>query len=65
MLEYPRNDIIYIRDIGQGQFGRVFQGRAPGLLPGEEFTTVAVKMLKEDASEDVASVRNIIFALRN
>ena len=23
-----------------------FQGRAPGLLPGEEFTTVAVKMLK-------------------
>ena len=25
LLEYPRNDIIYIRDIGQGQFGRVFQ----------------------------------------
>ena len=24
-LEYPRNDIIYIRDIGQGAFGRVFQ----------------------------------------
>ena len=22
------------------------QGRAPGLIPGEEFTTVAVKMLK-------------------
>jgi len=55
LLEYPRNDIIYIRDIGQGQFGRVFQGRAPGLLPGEEFTTVAVKMLKEEASEDMAS----------
>lgn len=26
-LEYPRNDIIYIRDIGQGAFGRVFQVR--------------------------------------
>ena len=25
LLEYPRNDIIYIRDIGQGAFGRVFQ----------------------------------------
>ena len=25
ILEYPRNDIIYIRDIGQGAFGRVFQ----------------------------------------
>ena len=24
-LEYPRNDIIYIRDVGQGAFGRVFQ----------------------------------------
>ena len=23
-LEYPRNDIIYIRDIGAGAFGRVF-----------------------------------------
>ena len=27
LLEYPRNDIIYIRDIGQGAFGRVFQVR--------------------------------------
>ena len=26
-LEYPLNDIIYIRDIGQGAFGRVFQVR--------------------------------------
>ena len=31
------------------------QGKAPGLLPGEEFTTVAVKMLKEEASEDMAA----------
>jgi receptor tyrosine kinase len=28
-LEYPRNDIIYIRDIGQGAFGRVFQVSLP------------------------------------
>ncbi|GFY53851.1 tyrosine-protein kinase transmembrane receptor Ror2 [Trichonephila inaurata madagascariensis] len=53
VLEYPRNDIIYIRDIGQGAFGRVFQAKAPGLLKGEEFTMVAVKMLKEEASEDL------------
>ena len=25
ILEFPRNDIIYLRDIGQGAFGRVFQ----------------------------------------
>ena len=55
LLEYPRNDIIYIRDIGQGAFGRVFQGKAPGLLAGEEFSMVAVKMLKEDATDDLQS----------
>ncbi|KAK9497971.1 hypothetical protein O3M35_003863 [Rhynocoris fuscipes] len=52
-LEFPRNDIIYVQDLGQGAFGRVFQAKAPGLLKGEEFTLVAVKMLKEEASEDL------------
>lgn len=52
-LEFPRNNIIYIRDLGQGAFGRVFQARAPGLVPEEEFTLVAVKMLKDEASHDL------------
>uniref|UniRef100_A0A3B3ZFT1 receptor protein-tyrosine kinase n=1 Tax=Periophthalmus magnuspinnatus TaxID=409849 RepID=A0A3B3ZFT1_9GOBI len=52
-LEYPRNNIQYVRDIGEGAFGRVFQARAPGLLPMETFTMVAVKMLKEEASADM------------
>ncbi|XP_070706674.1 muscle, skeletal receptor tyrosine-protein kinase isoform X2 [Pempheris klunzingeri] len=52
-LEYPRNNIQYVRDIGEGAFGRVFQARAPGLLPLESFTMVAVKMLKEEASADM------------
>jgi len=26
-LEYPRNNIEYVRDIGEGAFGRVFQAR--------------------------------------
>ncbi|XP_067137089.1 tyrosine-protein kinase transmembrane receptor Ror2-like [Centruroides vittatus] len=54
-LEYQRNNIIYIRDIGQGAFGRVFQAKAPGLIKEEEFTMVAVKMLKEEATEDLQS----------
>merc|ERR1712018_64579 len=54
-LEYPRNDIIYIRDVGQGAFGRVFQAKAPGLIKNEEFPMVAVKMLKEEASDDLIS----------
>uniref|UniRef100_G3Q2K8 receptor protein-tyrosine kinase n=1 Tax=Gasterosteus aculeatus aculeatus TaxID=481459 RepID=G3Q2K8_GASAC len=52
-LEYPRNNIQYVRDIGEGAFGRVFQARAPGLLQIESFTMVAVKMLKEEASDDM------------
>ncbi|XP_076997788.1 muscle, skeletal receptor tyrosine-protein kinase isoform X2 [Tamandua tetradactyla] len=52
-LEYPRNNIEYVKDIGEGAFGRVFQARAPGLLPHEPFTMVAVKMLKEEASADM------------
>ncbi|KAJ8984254.1 hypothetical protein NQ317_007486 [Molorchus minor] len=52
-LEFPRNDIIYIRDLGQGAFGSVFQAKAPGLISDEDFTIVAVKMLKDDASDDM------------
>jgi receptor tyrosine kinase len=59
--EFPRNDIVFLRDIGQGAFGRVFKAKVPGtmtpcgrLRPGES-TLIAVKMLKEDASEDLQS----------
>ncbi|XP_058831193.1 tyrosine-protein kinase transmembrane receptor Ror2 [Topomyia yanbarensis] len=52
-LEFPRNNIIYIKDLGQGAFGRVFQAKAPGLIVGEDFTLVAVKMLKDEASQDL------------
>ncbi|KAL7294377.1 tyrosine-protein kinase transmembrane receptor Ror2 [Trichogramma pretiosum] len=52
-LEFPRNNIIYVRDLGQGAFGRVFQAKAPGLISNEEFTNVAVKVLKEEASDDL------------
>lgn len=52
-LEYPRNNIIYVKDLGQGAFGRVFKGKAPNLMPGNDFTMVAVKMLKEDASNEL------------
>lgn len=52
-LEYPRNDIVYVRSLGQGAFGRVFQAKAPGLIPNEDDMLVAVKMLKDDASEQM------------
>ncbi|CAH1243560.1 MUSK [Branchiostoma lanceolatum] len=64
-LEYPRNDIVFIRDLGEGAFGRVFQAKclnknyhfsqakAPGIVPGEDHILVAVKMLKDEASLDM------------
>lgn len=52
-LEYPRNDIIYVKDLGHGAFGRVFQARAPNLVKGEPCTVVAVKTLREEADEEM------------
>ncbi|XP_038074887.1 muscle, skeletal receptor tyrosine protein kinase-like [Patiria miniata] len=57
-LEYPRNNIIYIVDIGEGAFGRVFKAIAPKLRPEEASTTVAVKMLKTNADRDVQEYFN-------
>ncbi|KAJ6224761.1 hypothetical protein RDWZM_003306 [Blomia tropicalis] len=54
-LEYPRNKIVYVRDIGCGAFGRVFMAKAPGLIPTEETTIVAVKVLRDEATEDMQS----------
>ncbi|XP_075168467.1 neurospecific receptor kinase [Haematobia irritans] len=52
-LEYPRADVVYVRSLGQGAFGRVFQAKAPGLVPGQDDLLVAVKMLKDDASDQM------------
>ena len=52
-LEYPRNKIIFIRDIGCGAFGRVFMAKVPGLVPSEEYTMAAVKVLREEATDDM------------
>ncbi|XP_070563735.1 muscle, skeletal receptor tyrosine protein kinase-like [Ptychodera flava] len=49
-LEYPRNNIVYIKDVGQGAFGRVFMAKAPRVTAGQEYTIIAVKMLKSQAS---------------
>lgn len=57
--EFPRNDIVFLRDIGQGAFGRVFKAKVHGsggknnYLKSGESELIAVKMLKEDASEDL------------
>ena len=48
--EYPRSQIMYIRDLGQGHFGVVVQAEATNIEEGKEKSTVAIKVLKEGAS---------------
>ena len=51
--EYARENIVYIRDLGQGHFGVVVQAQAMGIIPGEECSTVAIKVLKQDSSGEM------------
>ena len=49
--QMEKANIKYIRQIGQGNFGVVFQGKIPNLLEDEAETVVAVKTLKDDCQE--------------
>lgn len=52
-LEYPRNDIVFVADIGEGAFGRVFKATAVDPSSADQRMIVAVKMLKSSASSEV------------
>lgn len=52
-LEYPRNEIVYLADIGEGAFGRVFKATAVDSSTPDEKIIVAVKVLKSSASSIV------------
>lgn len=41
--ENLRNDIIYIKYLGQGAFGKLFETKTPALVPEEGFMVLAVK----------------------
>ena len=49
--KFPRKDIVYIGDLGQGNFGVVIKAEAKNIIAGEDSTTVAIKVLKEGASD--------------
>lgn len=52
--EYPRSQLSDLRQVGQGNFGVVYIGKAKGLVPGERESRVAVKtlMLEDDDDDD-------------
>ncbi|CAB4006603.1 high affinity nerve growth factor receptor-like isoform X1 [Paramuricea clavata] len=55
--QFPVDRISYEKDLGEGQFGQVFQGRAVGLNEGEvdSDVIVAVKTLKKGSSPEAKS----------
>lgn len=52
--EFPREKIKLGKQLGAGAFGIVIKGYAHGILPYEEETTVAVKMVKQMADNEVS-----------
>ena len=48
----PRENITYIGDLGEGNFGMVMKGEAKGITLKEPSTLVAIKVLKEGSNKD-------------
>lgn len=51
--EFPRDRLKLGKQLGAGAFGVVIKGVAQGILPYENETTVAVKMVKQMADNEV------------
>ena len=48
---FPRDNIVYISDLGQGNFGVVIKAEAKDIIADQETTVVAIKVLKEGAND--------------
>ena len=51
--EFPRDKLKLGKELGAGAFGIVLEATAQGIVPDEEETKVAVKMVKNIASNEV------------
>ena len=52
VLDIPVDNIEYLKDLGSGQYGLVFQGKVNEDIEGETSRIVAVKTLREGSSQD-------------
>ncbi|XP_055681384.1 platelet-derived growth factor receptor alpha-like isoform X2 [Lutzomyia longipalpis] len=52
-FEFPREKLKLGKQLGAGAFGVVVKGVAQGILPYEDETTVAVKMVKKNTDNEV------------
>ena len=49
--EFSSEKVTFVRELGEGAFGRVYQGMAANIIAGEDSTIIAVKQLKLNTSE--------------
>nr|XP_016943226.1 vascular endothelial growth factor receptor 1 isoform X4 [Drosophila suzukii] len=61
-FEFPRENLTLGKQLGAGAFGVVLKGEAIGILKEEPTTTVAVKMVKRTADNEV--VRALVSELK-
>lgn len=52
--EFPRKKLKLGKQLGGGAYGVVYEGTAYGILPNEEKTKVAVKMVKQMSNDEVS-----------
>ena len=50
--EFSVENITFTRELGEGAFGRVYEGIAKNIIAGEDSTVVAVKQLKVNTTSD-------------
>uniref|UniRef100_T1J319 receptor protein-tyrosine kinase n=1 Tax=Strigamia maritima TaxID=126957 RepID=T1J319_STRMM len=62
--EFPRNQLIIEQTLGEGEFGRVMRAKAFGINGNPGFSTVAIKMLKNNGTnselQDLLSEYNLL-----
>ena len=62
--EFPRESLKMGKMLGSGAFGRVVKAEAEGIVPWEESTVVAVKMLKPKPTGDYDYLKALMVELK-
>lgn len=63
--EFPREKLRLSDELGSGESGVVVKAQAQGILPDEEETTVAVKIVKKKTDNEVFSIFDFFFQIQH
>ena len=62
LRQISKSKIRYVKDLGSGTFALVYQGKVEGIIEGEDYTTVAIKTLREGTSAE--GMKNFLHAAK-